>query len=214
MFTGIIECVGRVSSISRGRDAFALGVEAPFAGELAAGESVAVNGACLTVTRVARTGSGLAFFADVSPETMRRTAFASFRVGSSVNLERAMRLGDRLGGHIVLGHVDGTARILAATPSGTAQNVQFAMPAALGAFMAEKGSVAIDGVSLTVADVRERGATCVVSVAVIPHTWANTALREKRAGDLVNVECDALARYVRRFMQSDALAMRKETKYE
>ena len=159
------------------------------------GESIAVNGVCLTVAEF----SGSVFKADVTPETFSRTSLKILRPGSFVNLERAMKADGRFGGHIVSGHIDGTGRILAFSKNENAVNIQFSMEKKLGDFMIEKGSVAIDGISLTVASLKWSGSTCVIFAAVIPHTWSNTVLSKKKPGDLVNIECDIVGKYIRHF---------------
>ncbi len=195
MFTGIIESLGTVKNILRAGRSFSLEIQASFDEGLVLGESIAVNGVCLTVAEF----SGQIFKADVTPETFSRTSLKNLRSGSLVNLERAMKAGGRFGGHIVSGHIDGTGRILACSKNENAVDVQFSMEKKLGAFMIEKGSVAVDGVSLTVASVKWSGSTCVVSVAVIPHTWSSTVLSRKRLGELVNIECDIIGKYIRHF---------------
>lgn len=201
MFTGIVEAVGVVKALVRQNRAFSLEVQAPFGEPLALGESVAVNGVCLTVRAIPSSAGGT-FKADATPETFGRTTLGSLRSGDLVNLERALRLSGRLGGHIVSGHVDGTARLLALHRNENSVEVQLSMNTALGEYMVEKGSVAVDGISLTIAAVRQSGEACTVAVSVIPHTWDNTALHTKRAGELVNVECDIIGKYVRHFVGS------------
>lgn len=181
MFTGIIETVAKVRSVSPGK----LEVAVPAAWTLSDGESVAVNGACLTVT--AHT-PGLAAFA-VSPESFSRTTLGRLKPGSIVNLERALAVGARLGGHFVTGHIDGTARLLGVRGDGNSCILEVEKGA--DAVMVEKGSVALDGVSLTVYDVSPSS----FKAAVIPHTWANTALKNLKPGGLLNVEYDILGKY-------------------
>ncbi|OGR68595.1 MAG: riboflavin synthase subunit alpha [Elusimicrobia bacterium GWC2_61_19] len=181
MFTGIIEAVEKVKSVSPGM----LEVSVPKDWILTDGESVAVNGACLTVT-----GSkpGLACFA-VSPETISKTTLRSAKTGSLVNLERALAVGARLGGHFVTGHIDGTARLLSINNDGNSRIIEVERPA--DAVMVEKGSVALDGISLTVYDVSPSS----FKAAVVPHTWANTALKILKPGSLLNIEYDILGKY-------------------
>jgi riboflavin synthase len=169
-------------------------IAAPFAVELAPGESVAVNGACLTVT--ARDAAACRFQA--GPETLRRTNLGGLRPGDRVNLERSLRVGDRLGGHFVQGHIDGVGRIDRRVPDGEWETVWFACPAELAAQMVSKGSAAVDGVSLTLVDVEAER----FSVALIPHTLANTTLGFKRPGDPVNLETDLLAKYVQKCLSA------------
>ena len=193
MFTGIIESIGKIESIAQ--DGSSLSISCPFASELALGESVAVNGTCLTVSALSRSS----FSADATPETFRRTALGSLVRGAEVNLERAMPADGRFGGHIVSGHVDGTAAFLGAEAEGNAVNATFRVPPELGELVIEKGSVAVDGVSLTVARI-ERGASALFSVAVIPHTWKSTTLSRMTAGASVNIECDIVGKYIRHFL--------------
>lgn len=173
-------------------------------GDLVAGESVAVNGACLTVTQPASEG----FNADVSPETFRRTTLGSLGARVRVNLERALRLGDRIGGHLVLGHVDAAVRIVELRRAGGFVVMRCELPAELATEVAEKGSVAVDGVSLTVAALSPGW----FEVALIPSTLASTTLGERRRGDRVNLETDVLAKYVRRALATGATGMERAWK--
>ncbi|MCM2267465.1 MAG: riboflavin synthase [Elusimicrobiales bacterium] len=181
MFTGIIEAVEKVKSVSLGK----LELSIPRDWRLSDGESVAVNGACLTVTGFT---PGLACFA-VSPETISKTTLRSFKAGTLVNLERALAIGARLGGHFVTGHIDGTSRLLSVHNDGNSQVIEIEKTA--DAILVEKGSVALDGVSLTVYDVKAGS----FKAAVIPHTWANTALKNLKPGSLLNIEYDILGKY-------------------
>jgi riboflavin synthase len=181
MFTGIIESVEKIRSVSPGK----LEVSLPADWRLAAGESVAVNGACLTVTSHK---TGLAVFA-VSPETISRTTLRSAKPGSAVNLERALAVGARLGGHFVTGHIDNTARLLSVREEGNSKILEVERSA--DAVLVEKGSVALNGISLTVYDVKPAS----FKAAVIPHTWANTALKDLKPGALLNIEYDILGKY-------------------
>jgi riboflavin synthase len=189
VFSGIIETVGEVAACERGRAGATLTVRTRLRG-LALGDSVAVNGACMTVTRLGRG----AFTVDVSAESLRRTTLGRLRPKARVNLERSLRLADRLSGHLVFGHVDGIGALSSIRREGDGALYRFSVPAALGAFLVEKGSIAVDGVSLTVFACTERSCT----VALIPHTLAATTLGERRPGDAVNLESDMLARYVER----------------
>jgi riboflavin synthase len=190
VFSGIIETVGAIAAIEPQRGGNArLTVTSTFR-DLVLGESIAVNGACMTVT-TRRAGR---FTVDVSAESLRRTTLGTLGRGSPVNLERSLRLGDRLSGHLVFGHVDGIGRVERIVPEGESALHHFTLPAALARFLVEKGSIAVDGVSLTVFRCTARGFT----VAVIPHTAAATTLGTRRPGDHVNVESDMLARYVDR----------------
>lgn len=195
MFTGIIECLGTVKKMVRAGKSFSIEIESSFKEEIVTGESIAVNGVCLTVSSF----SGSSFTADVTPETVRRSSLGVLRAGSPVNLERALKADGRFGGHIVSGHIDGTGRIAAFAKEENAVNIQFSMEKKLGDYMIEKGSVAVDGISLTVAAVKRLGSTCVVFASVIPHTWSSTVLCKKRCGDIVNIECDIVGKYIRHF---------------
>jgi riboflavin synthase len=188
MFTGLVEALGEVRELTGDGGGRVLTVAAPFAAQLTLGESVAVNGTCLTV--VAHDAATCRF--EVGPETLHRTNLGELRVGDRVNLERSLRVGDRLGGHWVQGHIDGVGRIERRVPDGPWLGVWFSCPAELAAQMVRKGSVAVDGISLTLVDVTAGG----FSVALIPHTLDNTTLGFKRPGDAVNLETDILAKYV------------------
>jgi riboflavin synthase len=195
MFTGIVEGTGTVAALAAADDASGarLEVEAPFlAGELRPGESVAVNGCCLTVAQATAAG----FAADLVAETLRRTALGGLAAGDLVNLERPMALGGRLGGHLVQGHVDGVARVLDRTAAGDGQEVRIELPAELERYVVEKGSVAVDGVSLTVAGVGPGW----FAVALVPHTLEVTTLGRRRPGDPVQLEVDVVAKYVERLV--------------
>jgi riboflavin synthase len=194
MFTGLIETLGTVQRVQAAGSGTNLVVEAAtLASELTVGESIAVNGACLSVVehdqRHCRFQAG--------PETLLRTNLGELVVGDRVNLERSLRLGDRLGGHIVLGHVDGVGRIAQRLPEGEWQVVWFSCPEELARQMVSKGSVAVDGISLTLVEV----GTDRFSVALIPHTLAQTTLGFKSIGAAVNLETDLLAKHVFKFMQ-------------
>lgn len=194
MFTGIIEGLGTVERVETRADGARLVVRA---GDLLAsacmGESIAVNGVCLTITALA---DG-AFAADLSPETLRRSTLGGLRAGDPVNLERPLRVDQRLGGHIVQGHVDGVGTVTGVRPEGDGVRMHIALPAPLTPFAVEKGSVAIDGVSLTIAGVFDHE----VAVALIPRTLAATTLGRRQVGEQVNVEVDILAKYVQRLLE-------------
>jgi len=194
MFSGIISDLGEVRAIGKGGDTkLVIGTSYDLA-DAAIGASIACSGACLTVVEK---GAGW-FAAMVSAETMAHTTLASWRIGTRVNLERALRLGDEFGGHIVLGHVDGVARILDRREEGDSLRFSFAAPPHLAPSIASKGSVALDGVSLTVNEVDgER-----FGVNIIPHTLAVTTLGALAAGEEVNLEVDLMARYAARLMET------------
>jgi riboflavin synthase len=196
VFTGLIQGVGRLAEReSRGGDA-RLRIEAGTLafGDVAMGESIAVNGVCLTV--VAFDAGG--FEADASNETLALTTLGGLPVGAALNLERAMRADDRLGGHLVSGHVDGVGQVLAIEPDARAQRWRFAAPPALLRYIAQKGSICVDGVSLTVNAADDTG----FEVALIPHTVAHTAFAVTGVGNPVNLEVDLVARYVERLLSS------------
>ena len=191
MFTGLVEAVGKVVSVVPGVGATRLAVEwkgAP--GDLRPGESVGVDGACLTVATIA----GERFEADAVAGTLERTTLGRLRAGDRVHLERALRLGDRIGGHLVLGHVDGVIRVVRVSRRGADRRLGLGLPPELARYVAPQGSVAIAGVSLTVAAVG-RGR---FEVALVPETVARTTLGDLRAGAAVNVEVDVVARYLER----------------
>jgi riboflavin synthase len=196
MFTGIIKELGTVDAIESSADGARLRIRAELASELGEGDSVAVNGACLTATTV----TGEAFEADVMHQTLELTTLGALAVGSGVNLELPLRADERLGGHIVQGHVDGTATVAELVDEGFAKRVRVELPAELQPYVVEHGSVAIEGVSLTVARLDDP----VVEVSLIPETLDRTTLGRLEAGARVNVECDVLARYVRRQLETDA----------
>lgn len=194
MFTGLIEQVGKVISLRTTGDAGRLTVAGNFPEDgVAIGDSIAVNGVCLTV--VAKGGGRYDF--DASPETISRTALKNLKPGSPVNLERALRLGDRLGGHIVSGHVDCVARVEERGERAGNICYTFRLPTGHAAYVVEKGSITVDGISLTVNSVR--GSLC--SVNVIPHTASASTLEGRRPGDEVNIETDILAKYVEKLLQ-------------
>jgi riboflavin synthase len=192
MFTGIITEVGRVRTATRATAGLVLEIECAYPA-LVLGESIAVEGVCLTVTRVTAGG----FTADVSAESLARSTLGALAPGARVNLERALAASDRLGGHIVAGHVDGVGRVLARTPAGDAERWSIALPPDLARYVAEKGSIAVDGVSLTVNAVSAAD----FEVMLIPFTRRATTLEGKPAGTPVNLEVDVLARYVARMLE-------------
>ena len=186
MFTGIVSGLGTVRRVERRRGGARLTVRPAARPRFTAGESVCVSGVCLTALR-----GGRDLVADLSSETLRRSTLGSLRAGARVNLERALRWGDRLSGHFVMGHVDGIARVLTVSPAGNSWTMAFSIPRGLARFVAPKGSVCLDGVSLTVAS-RGRGR---FAVAVIPETRRRTTLGRIARGDAVNFEADVFARY-------------------
>ncbi len=190
MFTGIIEAKGEVLSLETTPEGGRLTVKAPFAEELVQGESVAVNGCCLTVTEVS---DGAADF-DLLGETLRVTNLGHLKQGSSVNLERAVRVGDRMSGHFVQGHVDCVSEVLAVESRGEDHRVVVALPKAQAKYVVHKGSIAIDGISLTIAELVEDS----LSVWIIPHTFEVTNLGAKAVGDSVNLEFDVMGKYALR----------------
>lgn len=193
MFTGIIEEVGVIEELDN-RGSYArinIGCKRILE-DIKIGDSISVNGVCLTVTDI----SGKGFYADVMPETYRRTNLSLLKKGDKVNLERAMKLNGRFGGHIVLGHVDGVGEIIEKEKEHNAIIYSIRPPFELLKYIIFKGSVAIDGISLTVSELEEN---C-FKVSIIPHTAENTILSEKRNGDKVNIECDVIGKYVERLM--------------
>jgi riboflavin synthase len=189
MFTGIVEEVGRVRSVGNGR--MEIAAEKVTEGT-AIGDSIAVNGVCLTVTAFTRGG----FTADVMPETLRKSGLGTLKAGDPVDLERAMAANGRFGWHIVSGHIDGVGRIVETRPEENAVIVTISAPPEILALIVEKGSIAIDGISLTVAALTRT----TFSVSLIPHTAAQTVLLKKRAGDVVNLENDVVGKYVQKLL--------------
>lgn len=193
MFTGLVEAVGTIVGREPLREGFRVRVATSLATELRPGDSLAINGVCLTTTDADDSGIG----ADVSPETARVTALGGLRAGSLVNLERPLRADARLGGHFVQGHVDGVGQIVALDPEGDFFRLAVAFPPALAPFLVLKGSIAVDGISLTVASLAE----ATFDVQIVPFTWRETTLRGARPGDPVNLECDILGKYVARLAE-------------
>ena len=194
MFTGLIEDVGTIGGLRLRQKSAVLTVKTKLpVRSMARGASVAVNGACLTVVKK----GPKSFTVDVSPETLQRTSLETLTIGSMVNLERPMRLADRLGGHLVTGHVDGVGAVAAIEKQGEFTIITFEVPAPLGALLVPKGSVAVDGISLTVNVCRKQR----FSVAIIPFTLRHTNLRARKVGDKVNIETDLIGKYVQSFMR-------------
>jgi riboflavin synthase len=197
MFTGIIEEIGRVEKVVPAGDGSRVEVAASRVLEGARpGDSIATDGACLTITRL--TGAG--FEADCSAETLRLTTLGAWRAGTPVNLERALALGGRLGGHLVQGHVEGVGRLVARRPEGESEMLRFEYPPDLGRYLVHKGSVAVSGISLTVANLDDAW----FEVAVIPVTLEWTTLGRMPVGAAVNLETDLIAKYVERLLRADA----------
>ena len=194
MFTGIISDIGEVVARDGGQVAIRCGYEAA---SIAIGASIACDGCCLTVTNVAPAGKGSMFTVDVSIETLSKTTLGTWQAGRAVNLERALKLGDELGGHMVSGHIDGLARIVSIEPDGDSQRFLLDCPAGFEKFISPKGSVTLDGTSLTVNEVD--GAR--FGVNLIPHTLTATTWGRKKPGDAVNLEVDLIARHVARLME-------------
>lgn len=193
MFTGIIEEVGKIEKLSRNGDSIRLSIHADKVLEdVKQGDSIAVNGICLTVTSF----TGALFTADVMHETLNRTALAKAKAGTLVNLERAMRAGDRFGGHIVAGHIDGTGTITGIRKDSNAVWFTISAEPKILRYIIEKGSIAIDGISLTVASVCKNN----FSVSVIPHTLSHTVLSTKKVCDMVNLENDCIGKYVEKLL--------------
>lgn len=194
MFSGIVEDIGALQVLEKKDKGVLLkiGVRKIDAGELDLGESVAVNGVCLTVVSV---GDG-SFSVDASHETLSRTNLSGLRTGSGVNLERSLRVGDRMGGHIVTGHVDGVGVVQSITPVGESKVFSFSIPESLAKYVVEKGSVAVDGVSLTVNSVKDTE----FLVNIIPYTLRETTFSEFRRGGEVNIECDIIGKYVEKML--------------
>jgi riboflavin synthase len=194
MFTGLVEDVGRVESLVTNKQSAVLTVQSGLPiPAISLGASIAVNGACLTV--VQKTKKSFAF--DVSPETLERTSLATSKPGTLLNLERSMRFDDRLGGHLVTGHIDGVGVVRSIEKKGDFTFFSFRIAQRLGSLLVSKGSVAVDGISLTVNGCRLREFT----VAVIPFTLQHTNLRARRVGDKVNIETDLIGKYVHKFIK-------------
>jgi riboflavin synthase len=188
MFTGFIEAVGRVDSVQRTGAGLRLRIATTLASELAPGDSLAVNGVCLTTVAA----GGEHVDCDIGPETARVTTLGALREGEPLNLERPMRVDGRFGGHFVQGHVDGTGRLARIRDEGEAHWLTVTLGAGLAPYVIPKGSIAVDGISLTVAALAEGG----FEVMIVPYTWDHTNLQARRAGDTVNLECDVIGKYV------------------
>ncbi|MDR7319016.1 riboflavin synthase [Brevibacillus nitrificans] len=203
MFTGLVEEVGVLEAMTGSAEASQLVIRAERVLEgVQIGDSIAVNGICLTVTSYTTRH----FTVDVMPETLNKTSLRKLRQGHRVNLERAMRLGDRFGGHIVSGHVDGTGTILSRQPHANAVLFRIEAGPSLLKYIIPRGSICVDGISLTVVDVEETS----FSVSIIPHTLAETSLQDRRAGDQVNLETDVIGKYVERLLGGNVQQDKKE----
>lgn len=194
MFTGIIEAVGTVRSLIRKAGSARIDIRSSW-NDLALGESIAVDGACLTVSGLSQGG----FAADLSSETIARTIISHYRTGTAVNLERALRVDERLGGHLVYGHVDGVGRIARMIKRSEHWEVEVSIEQDLRKYIVDKASVAVNGISLTVAKILPSG----FGVAIVPHTFENTTLGTWRAGDRVNIEIDMVAKYLESLIKPD-----------
>jgi riboflavin synthase len=198
MFTGLVEAIGEITEVQPTPGGFRLGLRTSLAPELANGDSIAVNGVCLTVVAVDPQGVRL----DVSPETARVTTLGTMRRGSTVNLERPLRADARLGGHFVQGHVDAMGTVDDVRQDGDSYRLTIVFVAPLGPYIVRKGSIAVNGVSLTVAGVDDRR----FDVQIIPYTWTHTNFHALKAGDTVNLECDILGKYVARAIELSGVA--------
>jgi riboflavin synthase len=192
MFTGLVADVGKVERVDSGSDGARVRISTALAGELSEGDSVSVNGACLTATAVDADG----FESDVMNQTLERTSLGPLQAGSPVNLELPLRAGDRLGGHLVQGHVDGTGEVADVTEDGFARRLTIVVPEEMRRYIVERGSVTVDGVSLTVAALTDDG----FEVSLVPETRERTTLGDAAPGAVVNLELDVVARYVERLL--------------
>ena len=191
MFTGIIEELGKVRNITQNKIVIK---SEKILDDAQLGDSIAVNGVCLTITKLFSDS----FEADISPETLKVTSLENLKIGSTVNLERAIPITGRLGGHIVSGHIDGTGKCKSIAKTGNFYNIVFELTPENSKYVVKKGSIAIEGISLTVAEVKNN----YVTIAIIPHTFENTRLKDLQAGDIVNIETDILAKYVEKFLST------------
>jgi riboflavin synthase len=203
MFTGLIEALGEVAEVKPTTSGFRLRLTTPIAAELSAGDSLSVNGVCLTV--VATDADGV--HADISPETARVSSLGSLKRGAVVNLERPLRADARLGGHFVQGHVDATGTVEDIRKEGESYWVTIKFPTILAPYIVRKGSIAVNGISLTVAGVDDRH----FDVQVIPFTWEHTNLHTMKAGEQVNLECDILGKYVVRVAELAGMTTKPKT---
>lgn len=195
MFTGLIKDLGKITRMTSIEEGMELEIETKLIPEIAIDDSVAVNGVCLTATKLLTSG----FCVQAVNLTLEKTSLRNLQVGSLVNLELAMRLSDRLGGHLVQGHVNGVATISKFKSFGENFEIWFQVPATFKKYIIKEGSIALDGISLTVADVDFEGNNSEIMVTVIPHTWNHTQLHTKKMGDIVNLEVDMMAKYLENF---------------
>lgn len=198
MFTGLIEDVGKITAVKKIGDGVRFSISSNKLNDLEIDDSIAVNGCCLTAVAV----QSHIFDVEAVEETLKKTTLSGFGIGTEVNLERAMRLSDRLGGHLVLGHVDGVGRILSIEERSTSWWVTVEIPPELERYLIHVGSIAMDGISLTIAELEGNN----VSVSIIPHTWAVTTLAQRHAGELVNIEVDMIGKYVDKLLSRKAEA--------
>lgn len=199
MFTGLVSAIGTVVAAERRNGLLRLSLEAPYpAKDVALGASICHAGCCLTVVETAPAPGGVRYAVEVAAESLEKTTLGFLQAGDPVNLERSLRLGDELGGHLVTGHVDGQGRVLSVTPDGEGWRIRIAPPRHIAHLIAAKGSIAVDGVSLTVNEVDDDA----FGVLIIPHTWKVTTLSRLKAGDAVNLEADLMARYAARILKS------------
>lgn len=196
MFTGIIETTGTVQGMTKGKESMELYITAPrILEDVAIGDSIAVNGVCLTVT----TFTDTSFSVDVMPETVKATSIHSLKIGDAVNLERAMSANGRFGGHFVAGHVDGVGKILRTTRNANAVVIDIAISPELSRYCIERGSITIDGTSLTIFKLSPNQ----VTISIIPHTYQETIFHTKKTGDIVNIETDLLGKYILNHLQAN-----------
>jgi riboflavin synthase len=200
VFTGLVQGVGEVIAIAKAQDSALITFASDLAADLAVGDSISINGVCLTATEVKENS----FTADVMVQTLKLTTLGSLVSGSKVNTELATRADARLGGHIVQGHVDGVAKVVASEPGDKWQRFVVQIPESLRRYVVNQGSICVDGVSLTVGEIEDR--TSLVTLWLIPETLAKTTLGQRKAGDFVNIEVDVLAKYVERLVQAQNLS--------
>lgn len=203
MFTGIIEDIGTIQSIKKNTKSQTMTISSSILEDVKLGDSIATNGLCLTVTKL----SSNTFDVDVMVESMNRSNFKDLKVGSVVNLEKAMRMGDRFGGHMVSGHIDGVGTIKSFKKEENATWVTIEVPQSLRKYATMKGSIAIDGISLTIANIKSND----VEVSIIPHTKTQTTLLSKKVGDKVNLEMDMMVKYVETLLRNENSTLNEET---